>query len=886
MVLSNTINWVKSEFENFSYVKNKAKDKAKSKLWWDELARQIAPDVFNILKNKLEIDDYEVEVIVVGQNQGKTEGLPPANVFSFQKELMETTLENCVISICQTLSPIPTHQAQDIVDDAIYFNLENRKNYMDNNELRADNEYAKLDHRDLVKTVQVLHDNEENMFEGAYIITIWAADQAAMKTAKSKVKGILRKYSVLGEFPIKRMYEAFVTGQPYPDVWGGAKIKMFTKMSSVLSPTINPISPLSGTGKGIFVGHDIETGKTISVDFWSQEAPHALVVGSTGSGKTFFLLLLLIRLYLLGRKVMYLTTKRDDHTNYEAVAQYFPDGGIIDIGNKPGCHNINPLQFLRINENMSVEEAIDVYDSHKELFCAFIKTVLQDQYSPAADSLTDRVLNILYGSKGIKRDDPKNRKNFPYMRDFIKCLEDELPKLKWRRKDTCQTLLDKLDSFREDGKWGYINKDTDADFNLKFSIVNLIKVPDGLREAMNVLLTGLLSSQVSAADSKGLTIVIDEGEDFLKDKALADIPLKGATKWRSQNTQLIFTIHEFDDLETTKMSSIMMSNTFYKFIFGANMDDSIIPFVDKYMRLRKKQLEDLKKLNQGDCLIKIKDNFVKCHVDADDKSFELIKLAKGSKVTDVIEIPLSKFGFVIKDQYKQVVNEHKVIFEFMLEEDYSIQALSDAGYKKENPYPQRALDTGTILTWIHESIRNDDHILQQTVDHYTTVIQTMLYLEEKGFTDLKVHHRNNVDIEGIYNCQSYAFEYERDGSHSVEQIKEKFLRARETHDRVFIICMSTNKNRVIEAVEDPERMKKKLKPENMCTRGISLKALIDEITNKENEQPENVENNENEEKSDIENIENFTKSYEEFAAQIEEISQDGHAEQMENLGLD
>jgi hypothetical protein len=839
--VSNSIGWVKSEVNSLRHLKQKSREQAKKQMWYDYITRQIPPDVFNILSNKLILDEYEVECFVVGQHQGKTDGLPPENVFNFQKKIMATTIEDCVISVCQAIEPVPTDQAQDQVDDAIYYNLENRKNYMDSNELHADNEYAKLDHRDLVQTVEVLHDNKENMFMGAYIITIWAVDQKAMNAAKSKLKGVLREYKILGRLPLKRMYEAFMTGQPYPDMWEGAIIKMFTKMSAVLSPTLNPINNLSGSGTGIFIGFDKVTGKAVSVDFWDREAPHVLVVGSTGSGKTYFLSLVLLRLYLEGRKVIYLTTKDDERTNFEAPADYLDDGGIIDIGNQPGCHNINPLQIIRVKDDLTKDEAKDVYDNQKDIVNAFVKTSLEDQYSFSSNVLLDEMIDKLYKKSefGIVRDNPKTWVNWPFMKDLVKVLEEELPHLKWRRKDTCQTLLDKLYHFRENGRWGYVNRPTDIDFSLNYSVIKLTKVPEGLREPMNVLLTSIIASQVSAAGTKGLTVVIDEGEDFLKDPKLAEIPLKGAAKWRAQNTQLIFTLHELDDMDTKKMSSILMSNTFYKFIFGSNMDDSLIPFVQDYLKMPQNQLDNLKKCNQGDCILKIRDNYNLFHVTPDDKAKALLASAKKAKGLPVEEQTLEEIqeeveaGFTIKEQYKQIVDEktpiyEHIIFEHMLEGSYNAQALIEAGYKKE--YPQRALDSGTIVAWVHESLRNGDHVLQQTLDHYATVIQIMLYLIEKGFTEVFVHHRHGVDIEAKYSGETYAFEFERDGTRSVEAISDKFLRAREQFDHVYFISVTTNKNKVIKAVEDPERIKQKLAPVNMRPRGGEVKELIDEIT--------------------------------------------------------
>jgi hypothetical protein len=281
-----------------------------------------------------------------------------------------------------------------------------------------------------------------------------------------------------------------------------------------------------------------------------------------------------------------------------------------------------------------------------------------------------------------------------------------------------------------------------------------------------------------------------------------------------------------------------MSNTFYKFIFGSNLDDSLIPFVQDYLKMPENQLDNLKKCNQGDCILKIRDNYNLFHVTPDDKAGSLLASAKKKKGLPVEEPTIEeiqeevKAGFTVKEQYEKIIDDKDllykhIIFEYMLESGYSEQALIEAGYKKE--YPQRALDGGTIVAWVHETVKT--LFSNQTLDHYATVIQIALYLIEKGFTDVWMHHRNNVDIEAKLNGVTYAFEFERDGTHSVESISDKFLRARESFDRVFVISVTSNKQKVIKAVEDPGRMKQKLPPENMRPRGREVKELIDNIKN-------------------------------------------------------
>lgn len=229
----------RAEYKRLQYTKKHAQDQARKKLWWDDVCRQICPDVFKIEKDHLQIDDFRVECLIVGKSEGTTEGIPAETAYDFQKKLMNTTLKGCIIQISEKLVPIPTAEAQALLSEAIYFNQGNQLNYIKGNDLGIPDENLRLDHEDMMKQVRILHDNKENMFHGAYIITIWAEDETAMKVAKSHIRGVMRENRILGELPLRRMFETFMTGQPGPDMLDFSIIEMYSGLASIISPTIN-----------------------------------------------------------------------------------------------------------------------------------------------------------------------------------------------------------------------------------------------------------------------------------------------------------------------------------------------------------------------------------------------------------------------------------------------------------------------------------------------------------------------------------------------------------------------------------------------------------------------------------------------------------------------
>jgi type IV secretory pathway VirB4 component len=360
-----------------------------------------------------------------------------------------------------------------------------------------------------------------------------------------------------------------------------ATFPVFSSFAALVSPTVNPDTQIGTSEDGVYLGDDRHTGREITIKFSDLPAPHICMVGATGSGKTYALLLLLMRLYVEAkRKVIYLTKKPDPKTKYRAVAEYFaPDGCIVDIG--PGKYNINPLQIIFDDTILSATpvEVAAKYDSQKDLFCAFLKEWFQDTYSPNMDSYVDETLDRVYGEKKIDRENAKTWINAPWptLEDLRNQWLSEEVNLRGKKKSTCQALIDKTAKIRHGGALDYINNPTNVDFSLGFMIIDLSGVPETIRDAMNVMVSGMLANQVTANAEKGLTIAIDEGGAFLREPRLASMILTGLTQWRAQDCQLIFATQQFSDLKKADLAEEFLTNCHTKIVLGAEMDQSAVP---------------------------------------------------------------------------------------------------------------------------------------------------------------------------------------------------------------------------------------------------------------------------------------------------------------------
>jgi ABC-type multidrug transport system fused ATPase/permease subunit len=95
-----------------------------------------------------------------------------------------------------------------------------------------------------------------------------------------------------------------LAAQPYPQWVKYSWCELFSYHTAALFPSRNPNSRTDENG--LYFGEDMKTGKSILIDLKTLAAQHLMFVGPTGSGKTFTLLLLLMRSFdMLGKRIIY-----------------------------------------------------------------------------------------------------------------------------------------------------------------------------------------------------------------------------------------------------------------------------------------------------------------------------------------------------------------------------------------------------------------------------------------------------------------------------------------------------------------------------------------------------------------------------------------------------
>jgi hypothetical protein len=650
---------------------------------------------------------------------------------------------------------------------------------------------------DVVANYRHIYFNSQRSFHSSFIITIMGEENEVF-TAENYIISILKSELIEVHIPTGCMLEMFLASLPFPVSDSKAWVEVRSDTAAVLCTSTNLNNRTDE--KGLYFGKDLKTNNEVLIDLDALPAKHLMFLGSTGAGKTFSFLILLMRMHdMLNSRIVYTTPKADTGTDYRAVADYYEeDACIVDIG--PNGSNINPLQILFDSQSMGTSPYAyaRAYDRHKDLFIKFCSVWFGSEFSNSMEPYLDETLNMVYEQAGIQRDRPETwNRLFPVMRDLREIWKKDMDnKDLGTKQNTAELLFNKTYHISEKGSLNYINKPT-TDLNLSkdFIIIDLSDVPELIQDAMNVLVAGMIGSRFSTDSEKETIIAVDEAAVYLRNPELSLSMLKTLTQGRSHRVFLWLATHQPSDFAKNKVKEEYKTNMFINIVLGANLENSIGDVKD-YFSLTEEETDVLTSADVGEGLLIVKNQRIPLRFEPTALEMAVIKGEYRKK-----KVPNDNDSLVFPD-LQWLADEYEIIFSDWTTGDLS--QLINAGYVKHRV--QRIAESGSTIAYLPAGMVDENGFLnksrfsKQTLDHYSSVIQLAGLLCQYGYENIRIGYGEGVDIEAKINGKTVAFEYEIAKSSSVDQLVKKKEVALEKYDVVRFVCSSVDSNLIEKGV--------------------------------------------------------------------------------------
>lgn len=344
-----------------------------------------------------------------------------------------------------------------------------------------------------------LQQASEKMFEVGLYITIYGDDDEEIRKTETEIKNILESKLIYIRPALFQEAEAIKTVFPL----GTDLLKITNQINtSPLSSFFPFLSFDLSSDRGILYGLNRHNGSLVIFDRFSLENYNSMVFATSGSGKSYYTKLEILRTLMFDTNVIII----DPEKEYEYLAESV-GGRYFDISLNSN-HHINPFDLPALNENESIGEAL----RSNIISLVGLMRVMLGGLTPEEDAIVDRALTETYAIKDITEEtESLEGLDFPLLSDFADVLSGI---------EGSNDIQQRLSKYI-DGVWsGFIGKPSNVDINKKLICFSIRDMEDELKPVAMYIITHFIWNEVRKELKKRL-LIIDEAWIMMKNEDTA-----------------------------------------------------------------------------------------------------------------------------------------------------------------------------------------------------------------------------------------------------------------------------------------------------------------------------------------------------------------------------
>lgn len=338
-----------------------------------------------------------------------------------------------------------------------------------------------------------IQQGNEKMFNLGVYITIFADNKEELQKIEKRIKNLFEQFLVYLKPAIFRQWEGLESIIPL----GLDRLMLHTPLNSKPASTIFPFSSLDlSVNQGVLYGINRHNNSLIIFDRFDLENANMVVLGQSGSGKSYAVKLEILRSLLLGSDILII----DPENEYQYLAEALGGSHFkITVGSSD---HINPFDLPPVKEDETNEA---VFRSHILNLLGLFKIML-GSLTPEEEMLLDRAIIQTYALRDITIENMTWAKEMPIMED----LEEILKTIEGGEK-----LAAKLYKFTKGTYANFINQPSNIDIKNRVVIFSIKDLEEELRPLAMYLIINYLWTTIKKNIKKRL-LIIDEGWWLLK----------------------------------------------------------------------------------------------------------------------------------------------------------------------------------------------------------------------------------------------------------------------------------------------------------------------------------------------------------------------------------
>ncbi|HOK35182.1 MAG TPA: ATP-binding protein [Candidatus Pacearchaeota archaeon] len=341
------------------------------------------------------------------------------------------------------------------------------------------------------RNIEDLRDNlilaQEKMFKFGIYFTIYADQEQDLEKIEKEIRQILESQLIYIKPALFRQKEGFYSAAPLLLDQLSISTSMNTSPLSVSFPFV---SFELTSDKGILYGINRHNNSLILFDRFSLENGNIVIFAKSGSGKSYFQKLEILRSLTQGVDVIII----DPENEYKYLTQTV--GGAYFNISLTSPHHINPLDLPPPIEGESKE---GLFRSNIVNLVGLLRLMLGG-LTPEEDAITDSALNLVYQSRDITPDSDFFGKTPPLLEDLQKIFQGM---------EGGESLATRLEKYTKGAFSGLLNNHTNINLDNRLVVFSIRDLEDELRPIAIFLILHYIWNTIRSSLKKRI-LVIDE----------------------------------------------------------------------------------------------------------------------------------------------------------------------------------------------------------------------------------------------------------------------------------------------------------------------------------------------------------------------------------------
>ena len=480
---------------------------------------------------------------------------------------------------------------------------------------RQDYEIAAFTYNDAKYIRKELQINNEEMLYIYTYITTFSKDKKELDNKLNKIEGMLRSKGMQSKRAYFRQEQTFKANLPL--MLNNKDIKEVTKRN-ILTNSIQATYPFLSSSifdeTGIFIGTNIYNNSLIFIDKYDRSKyknSNMCIFGTSGSGKSYFTKLMILRNSLFGLEQYVIDPDRE----YDNLAKKL-DGLIIKIG--PSSESY--VNVFDIREE-SLEDDQKGYLSTKiNKILGFFNLILGTINEEEKAILEEKIIKT-YKDKGITFEDKSLYKKGKFK------TADDMPILSDLYNELEGNMKLRLKPFVE-GSLSYFNKHTNVKLNNKLIIADIYELGEENIKFGLFLFTELFWDRIKKDRNKQKSIYLDEIWQLIgvtSNKEVASFIykiFKTIRKYGGSAVAITQDVSDLFSLENGTYGKSIINNSEIKAFF--NLEEENIRILEKYLNISEKEKIEINSLRRGECVIFVGKDHVLAKIESAEYEKEII----------------------------------------------------------------------------------------------------------------------------------------------------------------------------------------------------------------------------------------------------------------------